>query len=674
MRDRKHSSHPLCLIAILLLACVGGMESVSAVPVTLADANGTPIVLEQKPERVVSLVPSITEMIFRLGAGDCLVGLTYHDALPPEVNQKVVVGGFLTPSPAQIEDLDPDVVFVSPLHQEVRDHFAGQACRLIDLPCRSLADLYRNLETLGLIFDRRTEAQTIIKDIQSELQLIANKVEKIPREKRLRVMRIMGRDQVMTPGEDSFQNDFIRAAGGIPPQLGKKGDVVEVTLDEWQRFDPQVVYGCSGDRMLAEKFFSRPGWKDVAAIRTGRIHYFPCALTCRASVHTGEFVSWLAATIYEEEFASGKTRVFEDQRIRNTPLELPLSYVRSAKVEETRIFDFPNKTLLVEFKEPMRVTSTLEGERQEILSVGNHYTPPPCWSIAHRLGLEESRNLIYKAIGKARETSSFLFTGADMGNLSVQKAQFQAMTAYALVTAGVESNAVRMAVDEGRFYEPGTINVVIMTNMKLSARARTRAIISATEAKTAALQDLDIRSAVSPQHSQATGTGTDEVLVVEGQGHPIDNTGGHCKMGELIARAVHDGVKEAVYRQNGITARRSVFRRMQERRLDLHGLLSNCDCPTYRGNLRQNLVRIEELLLQPRYASFLESAFVLSDVYEREQVTDLAPFEASCRTVADEIAGHWLNKWADYVVSPEIPIVVRMALNALLNGLAGREE
>lgn len=659
----------LCLIALLLLAEAGSGTPLFAAPVTLTDSAGTTVVLEKAPERVVSLVPSLTEMIFRLGAGDCLVGLTYHDTLPPEVNQKVIVGGFLTPSLTHLEALDPDVIFLSPLHQEVRDHFAGQSCRLIDLECRSIADLYRNIETLGGIFDRPAEAGEIVAQIRNELQHITRKIEKIAPENRRRVMRIMGREQLMTPGEDSFQNEFIRAAGGIPPQFGKKGQVVEVTLEEWQRFDPQVIYGCGGDRELVEKVLVKPGWKDVTAVRTGRIHYFPCALTCRASVHTGDFVAWLAATIYDEEFTGEKTRVSEDKQLRTRPLEVPLSYVRSARVDETRIFDFPNKTLVVEFKEPMRVTSTLEGERQGIVAVGNHYTPPPCWGIAHRLGLEESRSRICKALGKTRENSSFLFTGADMSNLSVQKAEFKAMAVYALVTAGVESNAVRMAEDEGRFYEPGTINVVVMTNMKLSARARTRAIISATEAKTAALQDLDVRSAASPLRHQATGTGTDEILVVEGRGLPIDNTGGHCKMGELIARSVYAGVREAVYRQNGIADRRSVFRRMQERHLDLHGLLSRCDCPAYQDNLRQGLVRLEELLLQPRYASFIEAAFALSDAYERGQVTDLASFETWCRSIADEIAGRWIEAWKDYVTTPEIPVVVKMALNALLNGV-----
>src|SRR5208283_2125131 len=191
-------------------------------------------------------------------------------------------------------------------------------------------------------------------------------------------------------------------------------------------------------------------------------------------------------------------------------IELPLCYVRSAKIDGTTIFDFPNKTLIVEFTEPMRVISTLEGEKKGITSVGNHYFPRPCWSIEYRLGFEKWRKHIFKTIEKTRGRCCLLFTGADMGNLSVQKAQFKDMTVYALVTAGVEDNAMRMSVDEGMFYEPGTINIILLTNMKLSPRAMARAVITATEAKTAVLQDMDVRSSYSPGKSQATGTGTDE--------------------------------------------------------------------------------------------------------------------------------------------------------------------
>ena len=132
-------------------------------------------------------------------------------------------------------------------------------------------------------------------------------------------------------------------------------------------------------------------------------------------------------------------------------------------------------------------------------------------------------------------------TGADMDHLTVTEKGFNQMRAVAVVTAGVCSNAQRMSRDTGNFYEPGTINIMVMTNMRLSHRAMARAVITVTEAKTAALTDLDIRSSFQGIDFQATGTGTDNIIIVQGQGVPIDNTGGHSKMGELIAKAVHQG-------------------------------------------------------------------------------------------------------------------------------------
>lgn len=352
------------------------------------------------------------------------------------------------------------------------------------------------------------------------------------------------------------------------------------------------------------------------------------------------------------------------------PVDIALNYVRSARVDETTVFDLPNKTLIIELKEPMRVTSTLAGERQGILTVGNHYLPPPCWGITHRLGFDTARSRIYQAIGKSKKHSCFLFTGADMGNLSVQKAEYRGMTVYALVTAGVETNAVRMSVDQGQFYEPGTINVILMTNMKLTPRAMVRGIISATEAKTAAMQDMDVRSCASPRESQATGTGTDEVLIVEGRGGvPIDNAGGHSKLGELIARTVYDGVKEAVYRQNDIKVQRNVIRRLKERHLDPYGIFSECNRFGDSDVVRRVVAQFEEILLQPRYASFMESALTLSDAYEKGLICDLEAYRSWCGQIAEEIGGTKISEWEEPLVSKDIPIVIRTALNALLNGM-----
>ena len=241
----------------------------------------------------------------------------------------------------------------------------------------------------------------------------------------------------------------------------------------------------------------KPGWRDVDAVQNGMIHYFPCDLTCRLSTRTGYFVSCLAACAYGEEFAA-LPPIEPDANIGSKPVSLALDYVDHAEIVESRVNDYIHKTLLINLDTPMRVASTLEGGREQIRVVGNSYSPPQVWGLYHHIGLASSRQQLLDAIGRDKSDTSLLFTGADMDHLSVQKQQFKEMIVYALVTAGVRSNAVRMAEDVGRFYEPGTINMVILTNMQLTPRAMNRAIISATEAKSAALQDLDIRSAYSP--------------------------------------------------------------------------------------------------------------------------------------------------------------------------------
>ncbi len=478
----------------------------------------------------------------------------------------------------------------------------------------------------------------------------------------------MGQDQVMTPGDNSFQNEMIKAASGIPPNLNKRGHIVPVTREEWLSFNPQVIYGCGGDRETAERFFNQPGWKDVEAVKTGKIFYFPCHLTCRAATNTGDFVSWLSARIYEDEFSKKEEQIIKDSITGFRIIDIPLYYVKDARIVYSRIRDFPSKTLLVDFKKPLLAVSTLEGYRKGIESVANHYFSSPCWALNHKLGLPGLRRLVYGVIGRSEAKTSILFTGADMDNLSVKRKRHKEMEVYALVTSGIKSNSVRMSKDTGRYYEPGTINIIVLPNMRLTPRAMTRVMITATEAKTAALMDMDIRSSFTPMVNQATGTGTDNIIVVEGDGQKIDNAGGHTKMGELIARVVYEGVQEAVYKQNGVIAKRNIFQRLMDRKISVFGLISldDCECRIKKSHLAKAL---EEILLQPRYASFISSSLSISDDYESGLITDLGPFRLWCRKIAEEIAGEETEEMMDLIALDNMPTVVKMSLNALLNGL-----
>jgi hypothetical protein len=200
--------------------------------------------------------------------------------------------------------------------------------------------------------------------------------------------------------------------------------------------------------------------------------------------------------------------------------------------------------------------------------------------------------------------------------------------------------------------------------MQLSPRAMTRALITATEGKSAALQDMDIRSSPSLQINQATGTGTDNIIVVQGTGVAIDASGGHSKMGELIASAVHDGVQQAIGLQNGLSVSRSVFQRLKERRIDLSSLCRKIAGAHGVAVARQEL---EGLLLQPRYADFLKGIMAMSDAYEKGLITDLSSIDLWCQNVAGDIAGQPVT--IKPIVAKEVPAVLAKGLDALLNGV-----
>ncbi len=628
---------------------------------------------KDKPSRVVSLVPEITHIIFAIDADDSLKGITYQNTYPPETSTKSNVGSFFSPSVKAIEALKPDLIFLSPIHEKIGQHFKNSECKLIILDTGNIEDLYSHIDLLGKVFQKPEKAEKLKEDIRSRFGTIEQKISKIPDAKKKRVIRIMGQEQIMIPGDNSSQNKLILAAGGIPPQLGRNGNAITITKKEWKQFNPQVIYGCGSNRKIAAGFFHLPGWKDVDAVREGNIFYFPCNLANKVSTGTGLFVSWLAASIYGEAFTKRADQVLPEEIFESRVLDLDLDYVKEARVSYSWIHDFENKTLIIDFKEPLTVVSTLEGQRSEIETVGNHFSPPPCWGLSHKSGLKGERDRVYGVIGKSIKTSTFLFTGADMDNLAVVKEQFKEMAVYALVTAGVTSNAMRMSQDNGAFYEPGTINIIILPNMQLTARAMTRAIISATEAKTAALQDLDVRSRYTPLLNQATGTGTDNILVVQGTGKRIDNAGGHSKMGELIAKAVYAGVKEAVFKQNGLTVKRNVFRRLMERGIHI----SELDFPNESEQKKRDrnlATSLEELLLQPVYTAFLETSFAISDDYEKGLFADLNAYGMSCKAMAEEISGKKNHKMIDFVALEPMPPVLRMAFNAMLNGIFFRDS
>ena len=223
------------------------------------------------------------------------------------------------------------------------------------------------------------------------------------------------------------------------------------------------------------------------------------------------------------------------------------------------------KTLVVRFNQERRCLSTYESFKN-VFAVINHSAHPNIWKkvckvlktkdkVGGKVYMEKIKEKIANFLNISKEKIAILATAADMDNLAVITKIYKPFIVTALVTAGAKTNALRTSVDKGKYIESeklhGTVNVILLTNAKLTDEAMVRAIITITEAKTAAFEDLKVPSTYTPS-VQATGTGTDNVIIVSGiTGPKVTYTGGHSKIGELIGKAVYEGVIKALMKQNG---------------------------------------------------------------------------------------------------------------------------
>lgn len=241
---------------------------------------------------------------------------------------------------------------------------------------------------------------------------------------------------------------------------------------------------------------------------------------------------------------------------------LPLESGATLEVVQTERWGMWEKSLIVTLPEPTRVLSTNEGF-VTAKAVINHGAHPALWMRAFEELAQgkESGGDVYMAQVEERlakgqglhvDQVAFTATAVDMDNLAVVTQRSAPFVVTVLATAGAKTNAHRAGTDEGKNIESaGTVNIVVMVNAQFSDAAQLNAVILATEAKTAAFQDLKVPSSYTPS-AQATGTGTDTVIVVPSNtGATVTYAGAHAKVGELIAKATHQAVTQALILQNG---------------------------------------------------------------------------------------------------------------------------
>jgi iron complex transport system substrate-binding protein len=247
-------------------------------PLTLVDGLGREVTIAAPPQRIVSLLPSNTEILFTLGLGDRVVGVTQYDTFPAEAQEKTKIGGMTVESISleTILALEPDLVLAHDAHQQqVIDLLTDNGLTVFAVNSTGLADVYRAIEWIGRIADIQPQAAALNLQIQTDIAAISAKIEQIPVDQRPTVFYEVWSEPLLTAGPETFIGQLISLAGGRNIFADVAQDFPEISPEEVIARNPAVILSSqfSAENLAPEALAARPGWSEIEAVKNGRIHF-----------------------------------------------------------------------------------------------------------------------------------------------------------------------------------------------------------------------------------------------------------------------------------------------------------------------------------------------------------------------------------------------------------------
>lgn len=269
------SSSPAPAAATSPVATLAPTDSPSvrpAFPVTLTDDEGTSVEILDQPQRIVSLTPAATEILFALGAGSRVVATTDFDDFPPEAVELPDVAGFTAVDVEKIIGLEADLViaggnFFNPPESITRLRSLRVPVVVVYAP--NLAAVLDDIELIGTAVGLADAAVEMTRTMQAGFDAVAAATAGLPRPRTF--YELDATSAIYTAADGSFIEEMIELAGGDPITTGSTADFA-ISLEDLIAADPELILlGDAAYGVTPEQVADRPSWDGMTAVRNGDI-------------------------------------------------------------------------------------------------------------------------------------------------------------------------------------------------------------------------------------------------------------------------------------------------------------------------------------------------------------------------------------------------------------------
>ncbi|MBC8446221.1 MAG: cobalamin-binding protein [Chloroflexi bacterium] len=305
---RLHKLVSLMALAGLVVGCTVSIPQPQPVavpasePRVVTDSRGQEVAVPAEVKRIISLAPSNTEILFALGLGDKVVGVTNFCDYPEEAKAVEKVGDAFNMNVEKIVSLSPDLVVAIGGMTEVMAKLEELGIAVLVLQPTDLESIYQTIELVGQAAGAQDAAQALVAAMRERVEAITAKVAGL--EERPKVFYELDATdpaKPYTPGPGTWHDQFIRLAGGVNIAGEVEMPWVQFSTEEIIVQDPAIiVLGDANYGVSAADVAQRAGWEVIAAVRNGAVYPIDDNLISRPGPRVVEGIEALAQIIHPE--------------------------------------------------------------------------------------------------------------------------------------------------------------------------------------------------------------------------------------------------------------------------------------------------------------------------------------------------------------------------------------
>ena len=293
------------IIVISLLGLTGCSQASIPASATYTDDIGRTVQIKSIPQRIISLSPSNTEMVYALGLQDRLVGVTSYDNYPPEAKNKPIVSDYSTVDLEKIVNAKPDLVLADSIHKkDTIPALEKLGITVYTMNPKNTDEILNEIKVLGQITGKTQEADNMVSSLKNRIQAVTDKTAKITDSQKPRVLFVTWYDPIWTAGSDTMIQYLIDMAGGTNIAADLNG-YATITLESAIQRNPQVIIVMSsmGDQNTSLNYIkSNEQFSATDAVKNGRVYEIDADIFGRTTPRIVDGLETLMKLLHPELF------------------------------------------------------------------------------------------------------------------------------------------------------------------------------------------------------------------------------------------------------------------------------------------------------------------------------------------------------------------------------------